>query len=57
MVKTRTSVTTPSPSVPPNVIWFSRLPAVDARAMMKSSAGNAIVISVSRATIVSTQPR
>ena len=32
-------------------------PTVDASAMMKSSAGNAIVISVTRETTVSTQPR
>ena len=35
----------------------SRLPTVDAIAMMKSSAGKAIVISVRRETTVSTQPR
>ena len=53
----RTSVTTPSPSSPPNVMLFSRLPAVLASAIANSRTGNAIVISVSRATIVSTQPR
>jgi hypothetical protein len=49
-------VTTPLPKIP-KVTLSNRLPTVLARAMMKSSAGNAIVISVRRATIVSTQPR
>ena len=48
---------TPSPKSPPSVMSFSRLPTVEASAMMKSSAGNAIVISVTRETTVSIQPR
>ena len=47
---------TPRPKIP-KVMLFSESPTVEASAMMKSSAGNAIVISVTRETIVSTQPR
>ena len=39
------------------MIPFSCVPAVEASAIVNSSAGNAIVISVSRETIVSAQPR
>jgi len=56
-VKISTRVKTPVPKRPPNVMLSSLSPTVEARAMMKSSAGNAIVISVTRETVVSTQPR
>ena len=48
---------TPGPMRPPKVMLLMLSPTVEARAMMKSSAGNAIVISVTRETIVSVQPR
>ena len=43
--------------MPPRVTSFSRPPTVLASAMMKSSAGKAIVISVNREMTVSAQPR
>ena len=56
-MKISTSVTTPFGKTPPNVIASSCGPTVAASATMKSSSGNAIVISVMREMIVSGQPR
>ena len=41
----------------PKVMLLRLSPTVEASAMMKRSDGNAIVISVTREMIVSTQPR
>ena len=57
MPKIITSVNTPGWSSPPKVIVFRRSPTVAATAITKSRYGNAITISVSRETPVSTQPR
>jgi hypothetical protein len=55
-VKTRISVTTPLPKIP-KVTLLRRSPIVAARAMMKSSAGKAIVTSMIREITASIQPR
>ena len=49
-------MTTPLPKTP-KVMLFSRSPIVAASAMMKSSAGNAIVTSMIREITASIQPR
>ncbi len=48
---------TPLPKSPPNVMLSSRGPIVEARAMMKSSYGKHMVISMRREIAVSIQPR